>query len=442
MNNQSTHHPIAVIALFLFTVICHSQEVSLADDNNDWLQFLGNDGRGVAAESAPLRWSLDENLQWRTVLPGRGWSSPVIAGGRVYLTAAVPIESVRESTDRDESSGEAVENEVSEFDLCMLIVDLESGRLVKRVSVMVQNDERPSRMHGKNSHASPTPIVDGDRIFVHFGYQGTACLTLDGELLWVNRDLYFPPTHGNGGSPILIGGKLIFTCDGGKDPKVIALEAETGEVAWQVHREVEAKKTFSFCTPSVIKVGDRDLVVVPGSDVVQALDPATGEVVWYLHYTGYSVVPKPVSVAGLVVLSTGFDQATMLAIDPTGTGNVTDSKLVWEIDRNIPKTPSLIADQGLIYTISDDGIALCIDGASGDLLYRERIGGNYSSSPIIAGDYIYFTSETGKTTVVRTGVDFDVVAESDLEERTLATMAFSEGAILLRTDEALYRISH
>ena len=435
------HHRIPLIALCFISAICHFQSKIWADEEGDWLQFLGNDGRGVAMGTAPVSWSHDENVKWRTELPGRGWSSPVIAGGRIYLTAAVPIEPVDGELDRDGADGETVEKEPREFDLCMLIVDLGTGRLLKHVSVMPQNDERPSRMHGKNSHASPTPIIDGERIFVHFGYQGTACLTLDGKLLWINRELYFPPTHGNGGSPILVGGKLIFTCDGGTEPKVIAIDAATGEVAWQVDREVEARKTFSFCTPSVIKVQNRDLVVVPGSDVVHALDPATGEVVWYLRYTGYSVVPKPVSVAGLVVFSTGFDQAAMLAIDPTGSGDVTDTKLVWEIDRNIPKTPSLIAHQGLIYTISDDGIALCIDGASGDLHYRERIGGNFSSSPIIAGNNIYFTSETGKTTVVRTGVDFEVVAESDLEERTLSTMAFSDGAIILRTDEALYCVS-
>lgn len=305
---------------------------------------------------------------------------------------------------------------------------------------MEQTGERPARIHRKNSHASPTPVIDGNRIYVHFGYQGTACLSLSGDVLWMNRDLYFKPTHGNGGSPVLAAGNLIFTCDGDSEPKIVALNAATGKLAWSTPRPVSAKKTFSFCTPSVIEVAGQLQVVAPGSDCVLALDPATGETIWDVRYEGYSVVPKPVYHRGLVFISTSFDNSKMLAIRPTGKGIVTETHVAWQLDRNVPKTPSMIAHDGLVYSISDDGIATCVEAESGELVYRKRIGGNYSASPLLAGDKLYFTSEEGVTTVVRAGQDFEEVGSNALEERTLASLAVLGDSILLRTATALYRI--
>lgn len=394
-----------------------------------WPQFLGPDGSGVVERSLPTEWSPDSHIAWRTELPGRGWSSPVTAGDRILVTTAIP------------TSDQVQDDAGGDHTLAMLVVDANSGALLREVAVMEQNSERPPKMHSKNSHASPTPIVDGDRVFVHFGYQGTACLTTEGEVIWINRDLYFRPTHGNGGSPVLVGNRLIFTCDGDQEPKVVALDADTGQLVWQANRPVQAKKTFSFCTPSVVTVSGKPQVIAPGSDNVLSLDPETGETIWELRYQGYSVVPKPVWTSGLVVLSTGFDSAKMLAIRPTGRGLVTDTHLEWELDRNIPKTPSMIAHQGLIYSISDDGIALCVEAETGEVVYRKRIGGNFSASPLVAGDHLYFTSEEGVTTVIRLGREFEQVAENDLQERTLASLAAWQNSILLRTDDALYRIA-
>ncbi len=421
---------------FSIVQICQGQQPT---SYSSWRQFLGSDGRGVSSRPAPTRWTRDQNIQWRAELPGRGWSSPVIADGKIYVTSAI---SSSLSIEQAKSGGDIQDSDEETFQLCLLIIDLKTGKLLKNVTVMEQNAERPMRMHAKNSHASPSPIIQGERIYVHFGYQGTACLTLEGQQVWLNRELYFPPTHGNGGSPVLVDNHLIFTCDGGKEPTVVALNATTGRLSWQVLRKVNAIKTFSFCTPSVIKLGDKSLVIAPGSDGVLAISPSSGDVVWDFRYTGYSVVPKPVFVDDKVVISTGFDNARMLAIDPTGTGEVTDTKLVWELDRNVPKTPSMIAHDGLIYSISDDGIALCIDASDGQIHYRERIGGKFSASPIIAGENLYYTSEAGRTTVVRLGPEFEQVAENDLQERTLATMAIWNESLLIRTDDALYRVDN
>lgn len=394
----------------------------------DWPVFRGPQGDGVIDQPLPTEWGTDKNIAWRTEIPGEGWSSPVTAGGRIFLTAAVP------STEGSEDSKK------QDYTLSLIIVDAASGKILKTIPVMEQTAERPARIHRKNSHASPTPVIDGGRIYVHFGYQGTACLTLDGEVLWKNRELYFKPTHGNGGSPVLASGNLIFTCDGDAEPKIVALNAANGQLAWSTPRPVSAKKTFSFCTPTVIEVDGQLQVIAPGSDCVLALDPVTGETIWDVRYVGYSVVPKPTYHRGLVFISTSFDSSKMLAIRPTGRGVVTDTHVAWEYDRNVPKTPSMIAHQGLVYSISDDGIATCVEAETGDLVYRKRMGGNYSSSPLLADGKLYFTSEDGVTTVVRAGREYEELAANALEERTLASLGVIDGSILLRTDAALYRI--
>lgn len=400
----------------------------IASAADSWPVFRGPGGDGVVSRFLPVEWDSATNIAWRTEIPGEGWSSPVTVGDQIYLTTAIP-------------SGEVPEDgKNQEYTLSMLILDASSGRITRSVPIMEQTGERPARIHRKNSHASPTPVIDGNRIYVHFGYQGTACLSLSGDVLWVNRDLYFKPTHGNGGSPVLAAGNLIFTCDGDSEPKIVALNAATGKLAWSTPRPVSAKKTFSFCTPSVIEVAGQLQVVAPGSDCVLALDPATGETIWDVRYEGYSVVPKPVYHRGLVFISTSFDNSKMLAIRPTGKGIVTETHVAWQLDRNVPKTPSMIAHDGLVYAISDDGIATCVEAESGELVYRKRIGGNYSASPLLAGDKLYFTSEEGVTTVVRAGQDFEEVGSNALEERTLASLAVLGDSILLRTATALYRI--
>ena len=419
-------------ALFLITVwaSCGSLALpTLSSADDSWHQFRGPSGNGIAAADArlPTHWSREKNIAFRTPLPGQGWSSPVIAHDRIYLSAAIP----------DTQQAEADE---PQYALSLIILDAHSGALLMTVPLMEQTAEKSPKIHQKNSHASPTPIVDGDRVFVHFGYQGTACVDREGNLVWTNRDLFFKPVHGNGGSPILVDDKLIFTCDGASDPKVVALNARTGKIAWEVPRPNDAKSKFSFCTPSLIIVDGKQQVIAPGSDCVLAIDPASGKVIWQLLYAGYSVIPKPIYHRGLVYLSTSYDTPSMLAIDPTGTGDVTKTHLKWSLTKGVPHTASMLADQGLIYSVSDAGIAMCIDALTGQVIYRERVGGNFSASPLLAGDKIYYTSEAGVTTVIATGRQYKVLAENDLGERTLASAAVDGSALLIRTAEAIYRI--
>ncbi len=390
-----------------------------------WPQFRGPAGDGIAAETnVPLQWDQETNIRWRTELPGQGWSSPVIGEGIVYVSAAI---------NRDAAAD-------GDYDLALILVDQGSGEILRVSKLIEQDGDSSPAIHKKNSHASPTPLLAGEFVFVHFGHQGTACTDRQGNVLWVNRDHSFNPVHGNGGSPVLVGQRLIFTCDGGDEAYVLALDAQTGREVWRTPRPVEAKQKFSFATPAVIDSEEGSLVVAPGSDCVMALHPGSGEIRWWVRYNGYSVVPKPVLSGERVLVATGFGPTKLLAIRTGGSGEVTASHVDWEVDKGIPKTPSVLAHEGLVYLVSDDGLALCIDSESGEVVWRGRLGGNYSASPVLVGDRIYFSSEQGVTTVIRTGREFDKLASNDLQEATLASPAVADGAIFIRTDKALYRI--
>lgn len=416
-----TERPLAVLGFLPVSLLIASFAVA----TDPWPTFRGPNANGIAPSDShpPIEWNEKQNIAWRIEIPGQGWSTPVVGEKRIYLSAAIPVDDQNDT-----------------FDLSLVILDRDSGKRLKTVSLMKQDGTIAAKIHKKNSHASPTPVLAGDRVFVHFGYQGTACCDRDGRVLWTNRELAFRPTHGNGGTPILVDDKLIFTCDGDKQPKVVALDANSGELVWEVPRPLKAKKTFSFCTPTLITVDGKKQVIAPGSDCVLAIDPETGKTIWDVRYTGYSVVPKPVFDNKRVYVSTSFDNASLLAIRPTGTGIVTDSHVDWEIDKNVSKTPSMIVHEQLVYLVSDNGILTCVESETGDTVYRKRLGGGFSASPVMAGGKLYFTNESGQTIVLEPGRKYQLLSENDLGERTLASPAIDGDAILIRTEDALYRI--
>jgi outer membrane protein assembly factor BamB len=297
------------------------------------------------------------------------------------------------------------------------------------------------KIHSKNSHASPTPVFDGQNLYLHFGHQGTACCKLDGTIVWRNASLKYPPVHGNGGSPVVIGNHVILTRDGGNLSKITALDKRTGELAWEVERGVSAPKQFSFCTPLLIQVAGQDQLIVPGSNVVQSIDPSTGKEHWRVQYTGYSVIPRPIYESGLVFVSTSYDQATLLAIDPTGKGDVTETHLKWVAKSGAPHTPSLVGDRGCVIMVSDKGVASCLDAKSGQERWKKRLGGEFSASLLLAAGKLYAFSEAGVCSVLKlTDAEPETLATNDLGERTLASPAVIESDLLVRTSAALYRI--
>lgn len=394
----------------------------------DWTEFRGPTGQGLSDSSnLPVEWSENEHVAWKVSLPGTAWSSPVVQDGRIFLTTAVargtgtpPAQSLR-----------------------LMCLDAADGRTLWDVEVFLQPGD-DVEIHQKNSHASPTPLIDGDRVFVHFGPYGTACLsTDDGAIAWKTRKLKYSPTHGSGGSPALADDLLIICCDGHDRQYVAALDKLSGEIRWKTPRDTSPQKGFSFSTPRIIEVNGRPQAVCPGSDAVFAYEPQTGEEIWRVRYgSGYSVVPRPVYGHGLVYVCSGFGDARLLAIDPTGRGDVTDSHVKWTLEKGVPKSPSPILVENELFLVDDRGIATCVDARTGNVYWQERLGGNFSASPIHASGRIYFQDERGTTTVIAASREFEVLAKNELAsgERTFASLGIVDDAILLRSENHLYRL--
>lgn len=430
MKKLLTPHPLSclraqiwnkALALILFSGVAH--QTTVISDTGIWNEFRGPTGQGHSeAKNLPESWSPDQNIDWKTPIPGSGWSSPILAKGKVFLTAAIP---------QDDS-----------YDLSLLQIEAENGIIERIIPLFHPPKGVVETRHKKNSFASPTPIYESGKVYAHFGHMGIACVDVSsGNIDWKNNSFQYKPVHGNGGSPALYQDRLIFSCDGGSDPFLLALSKKTGEILWKVDRETDARKTFSFCTPLVIDVDGKAQVISPGSNRVGAYDPQSGELIWQVRYDGYSVAPRPVYAHGLVYISTGFDRPELLAIRPTGSGDVTDTHIAWSTKRGAPLTPSLLVIGEEIYLLSDGGILSCLDAKTGEKHWDERIGGDCSASPIYADGKIYLQNEVGEGFVALPGKQFKLLATNDLQERTLASYAVQDGSLYIRSETAMYRIS-
>lgn len=394
----------------------------------DWPEFRGPDGQGhVSSGTPPLEWGPDKNLVWKQSIPGHGWSSPVVVKDRIYLTSAEPLEKGPEKKDAVEQA------------LLALCLDAKTGKILWKKEVFRQPTSAP-KPHSKNSHASPTPVVADDKIYVHFGHQGTACLDGEGKILWSNTDHSYVPVHGNGGTPILVDHRLIFSCDGGDQAYVTALDCQTGKELWRTERKTKADRKFSFSTPLVITVAGKKQVISPGSNAVIAYDPETGKEIWRVHYDGYSVIPRPVFGNGLLYICTGYNSPSLLAIKPDGQGDVTSTHIVWQTSKNVPHTPSLLLQDDLLFMVSDRGMASCLKARTGEVVWSERhAASNYSSSPILVGDRIFLASEEGNGLVLQMGPQYKVLGRNPLKERVFASFAVVGNSLYIRGESNLYR---
>ncbi|MBI5758124.1 MAG: PQQ-binding-like beta-propeller repeat protein [Planctomycetales bacterium] len=410
--------------IWLLAVVLVVQCSQAADE---WPQFRGPGGQGHAvATGLPVTWSESEHVTWKTAIPGAGWSSPVISGDQIWFTTATDVEGTPPGKSLravcvDRSSG-------------MIRHDIEVFRLVS-----------PPLLNAKNTFASPTPVLEAGRLYVHFGTYGTACLdTTSGEVLWKNEELKLDHKEGPGSSPVLHGDKLILTCDGTDVQFVAALDKATGKVVWNTKRT--GKLNFvpdfrkAYCTPLVITTDGKTQVIVPGADQVIAYDPASGDEIWKARYVGFSNVPRPVFGHDLVFVCTGYMKPELWAIRPNGSGTVEESHITWKTKKQIPTNPSPLLVGDSLFIANDRGIFTCFDAKSGEELWTERVGGNFSSSPLFADGRIYISSEEGLTHVLKPGRKFESLAKNQLDGRILASPAVVDHAIYLRTDKSLYRI--
>ena len=421
--------------------------VSSASAAGDWPQFRGPGGQGHgAAAGLPLRWGETENVTWKVAVEGRGWSSPVVCGKEIWMTTALPTPATKEEAARKVASlsfdvlGTEVARAVTLKAVC---VDRATGRLLRTVTLFDYDESL--QINSVNSYASPTPVVEPGRLYCDFGTMGTACVdTATGEILWKRR---LPIEHqvGPGSSPILHGNLLVLVRDGCDAQYVTALDKNSGETVWKTDRPpidtTYSPYKKSFSTPLVVGTEGRQQMIVLGAKWIVSYEPGSGKPIWRVD-TGrsFSNASRPVFGHGLVFVATAFGGSQLLAVRPGGEGDVTDTHVTWRQARQVPKrsSPLLVGDE--LYTISDGGVATCLDARTGEIHWTERILGNCSASPVSADGRIYFFSEDGKTTVVRPGKQFTPLAENQIDGRIMASVAIADRAFFLRSDTHLYRI--
>ena len=393
----------------------------------DWPQFRGPTGQGISqAINPPLQWGPETNVVWKTEIPGRGWSSPVVFDGKIVVTTGM-------------------DKAVDGFhELKVIKVDAETGMIVWDNTVLWASKAEAADKHSKNSLASSTALIDGGVIYAHFGHMGTVALNFeDGEIVWKQKVVY-SSQHGSGSSPVLVDGLLVFNTDGVKAPMVTALHADTGKIAWQTVRSHKVKNKFSFSTPLVIDNRGRREIISPGSGMVGAYRPSDGKELWRVTYPmGFSLTTRPIFVDDRVYLSTGFLRPSFYAIRVDGaTGDLTNSHVEWKYHKSMPKTPSPIFALGSVLTLEDGGRLQSLDGQTGELRWRQPLKGKFSASPVLVGDLLYCISEEGLCVVIRLRQDgCEILSEIELGERALASPALVDNALYIRTHPHLWKIS-
>ena len=349
----------------------------------EWPRFRGPAGNGQSTgKGLPITWSETQNVRWKTAIPGEGWSSPVVQGNQVWMQTA---------TDEGRS-------------LRAICVDRESGAILKDVEVF--HVAAPEPKHAVNSHASPTPVLEAGRVYISYGMYGVACLDAQsGKPIWKTTELkHDHDRNGPGSSPILYNNLLILNCDGTELRYVAALDKKTGRVVWktprsnEINRAGEFKKAYSI--PAIVRVNGRDQLISTGAFRVSGYDPKDGKEIWWADIPGFSNVPLPVADNERVYVATGFSPAQLWAIRLGGTGDQTEKGVAWKHKKQVSLKPSLLVEEGKIFMVSDNGVASCLDAKTGHELWSERIGGEYSASPLSVDGHLYFFSQTGTTTVL------------------------------------------
>ncbi|SFI75714.1 outer membrane protein assembly factor BamB family protein [Planctomicrobium piriforme] len=403
--------------------LCFLGRDAFAEPIEIWPQFRGAGGQGQLGDvSLPQTWDETTGIVWKTDLPGLGHSSPVHDGKTIWLTTA---------TDQGKS-------------LRVQAVDAVSGRQVQDIEVFEPG--KVEDIHHDNSYASPSPVLLGTRLFVHFGHYGTACLeTTDGSIVWRNESLPISHEGGPGSSPVLFEDLLIVTLDGADVQKLVALDIATGAIRWQTKRSApqpdNPTEKRAFSTPLLYSEQGQTILISAGAHQCHAYNPSNGEELWHVAYNGFSNVPRPVSNAQACYICTGFYDPQLWAISLNGTGNVTDTHVTWKFKGSVPETPSPLLFDDKLALLSNKGLLTVLDTHTGKRLWGIRIGGNFSSSPFSANGLLYLCSEEGDVKIVDPKLAKPkIIAINHIDGRIMATPAVIGSDLLLRTGTSLYRI--
>ena len=412
----------SILGISLCSLFCLAACDSVQAEN--WMRFRGPTGQGLSNETnLPVTWSATENVKWKTSLPGKGWSSPIVFEDQIFLTA---------------STEEGVSCQV----ICL---NRKDGSVNWTTEV---HRQKPGPMRKQNSYATPTPVTDGKHVYSVF-YDGTIiAVDFSGKIVWKNSEIDFFSLHGLGASPIVANGQVIMPFDGSSRDEtqigwkvpwekavVLSVDAEDGTVRWKGQR---GKSRVGHVTP--ILVDNNSQVISAGGDRVQGFDLDSGNRIWSIYSQGEGVTPSPVVGNGLLYTSSGFEAPTLRAIRLGGKGDVTSTHIAWEQKSGVAALSSLLYIEPHLYSISRDNILHCLEAASGEIVWRQRLDGTYSASPVYADGRIYLLSAEGETLVLRPGAKYEEIATNDLGETCYASMAVSQGNFFIRSAQHLYCI--
>lgn len=418
--------------------------------SDEWPDFRGPDGQGHSdSKGLPVTWSESQNAVWKTAIPGTGWSSPVVSGDEIWLTTAVEAEKPDAGTPpstfdyKSPKPGSGTKVYPKPLSFRAICVSFQSGKIIKNVEVFFI--EKPGNIHERNSYASPSPVLEKNRLYVHFGTYGTACVsTPDSKVLWRNDEMKLEHQNGPGGSPVLYKDKLLFCCDGMDVQYMAALFTETGKLAWKTPRSVPVTKAEdmrkAYGTPLVATIDGQDEVITPAADCLYSYNPADGKELWHLKYVGFSNVARPVYDGKFLYISTGFMNPEMWAIKPEGKGELTPDKVVWKDKVQASRQTSPVLSGNRMYMFSDSGIVRCLEAATHKELWREKIAADAAASPLVADGKVYFFDSREAGTVVEDSETYKLLAKNTLDDGFMASPAVVGKSLVLRTKKSLYRI--
>jgi outer membrane protein assembly factor BamB len=414
------------------TGFCALIASNLISADSAWPEFRGPHGDGTAdAKSLPLKWGENENISWHVPIHGRAWSSPVIEEDRIWLSSATP-------------DGKQL------FAVC---VDLKTGKIIHDLKLF--DVEKPQYAHPFNSYASPTPVIENGRVYVTFGSPGTACLdSKTGKKLWERTDFVCNHFRGAGSSPTIFKNVLIMNFDGSDFQFVVGLDKMTGKTIWKTDRSLDFKDLTpegkpsaegdwrkAFSTPLVHDFGDGPVLISHGSKAVYAYVPETGKELWHVEeQKTHSGSGRPIVGHGMIFVSMGHSKSELWAIRPGGSGDVTQTHVAWKVKRNVPTRSSAVLAGDLIFMVDDGGIASCIEAKTGNQVWNERIGGEYSAAPLYGAGRVYFLSQEGVTTVIDASREFKILAKNQLGDGFMASPAVAGSSFVLRSKSELYKI--
>jgi outer membrane protein assembly factor BamB len=386
--------------------------------NEEWSGWRGPRRDGTSGESGfPVRWSATENVVWRIPVPGKGHSSPVVWGDRIFVTTCL------------EDSG----------DRKLFCLDAKDGKVLwEKVVVSTPKEGK----HKLNSFASATPVTDGKHVWVAFLEEPKFtifCYDFDGNLTWKKSPGEFHSVHGFCSSPLLYKDTIIFNGDQDAEAWIVALDQATGAERWRTDRP---NRTRSYVPPVIFEAAGRPQMVLSGSKCVASYDPDTGKQIWIIDGPTEQFVASMIYAEGVFFITGGFPQWHVLGIRPDGQGNVTQSHILWR-DKGADicsYVPSPVAWGANFFIVSDVGNATCFDAKTGKRMWKEKLGKHHSASPVAAGGFLYFPDDLGITHVVKAGPAFELVSKNELGEECYASPALSRGRIYLRTAKSLFCI--